>query len=124
GRPLPVEARAVMVSGSFLGCCKGLFSVPAVFVFGLPLPVLAGGRTTLPSLAGPSAGFLVGWIPAVIVLGLLTALIMPRYRLLPGLVINIVGGIVVIYRFGILGMLLRTALTPGAAAASNGALPP
>ena len=120
GVPITLQTLGVMLAGSLLGWRKGLFSVLAVIVIGLALPVLAGGRTTLTSLASPTAGFLVGWIPAVIVLGLLTALIMPRYRLLPGLVINIVGGIVVIHMFGILGMLLRTDLTLGAAADANG----
>ena len=113
-----------MLAGALLGWRKGVFSVLAVMVIGLALPVLAGGRTTLTSLAGPTAGFLVGWIPAVIVIGLLTAWMMPRYRLVWGLAINILGGIVVIYAFGVGGMLLRTDLTLGAAIAANGAFLP
>src|SRR5699024_10425754 len=87
---------------------------------GLALPVLAGGRTTLTSLASPTARFLVGWIPAVIVLGLLTALFLPRDGLLRGLVINIVGGVVVVDRCGRRGRLLRSDLALRAAAAANG----
>ena len=124
GVPITLQTLGVMLAGSLLGWRKGLFSVLAVLVIGLALPVLAGGRTTLTSLAGPTAGFLVGWIPAVIVIGLLTAWMMPRYRLIPGLAINILGGIVVIYVFGVAGMLLRTDLTPGAAIAANGAFLP
>ena len=44
---------------------------------------------------------------------------MPRYRLVPGLLINILGGIVVIYAVGVAGMLLRTELTLGGAIAAN-----
>ena len=124
GVPITLQTLGVMLAGALLGWRKGLFSVLAVLVIGLALPVLAGGRTTLTSLAGPTAGFLVGWIPAVIVIGLLTAWMMPRYRLIPGLAINILGGIVVIYVFGVAGMLLRTDLTPGAAIAANGAFLP
>ena len=124
GVPITLQTLRVMLAGALLGWRKGLFSVLAVLVIGLALPVLAGGRTTLTSLAGPTAGFLVGWIPAVIVIGLLTAWMMPRYRLIPGLAINILGGIVVIYVFGVAGMLLRTDLTPGAAIAANGAFLP
>ena len=124
GVPITLQTLGVMLAGSLLGWRKGLFSVLAVLVIGLALPVLAGGRTTLTSLAGPTAGFLVGWIPAVIVIGLLTAWMMPRYRLIPGLAINILGGIVVIYVFGVAGMLLRTDLTAGAAIAANGAFLP
>ena len=124
GVPITLQTLGVMLAGALLGWRKGVFSVLAVMVIGLALPVLAGGRTTLTSLAGPTAGFLVGWIPAVIVIGLLTAWMMPRYRLIPGLAINILGGIVVIYVFGVAGMLLRTDLTPGAAIAANGAFLP
>ena len=124
GVPITLQTLGVMLAGALLGWRKGVFSVLAVMVIGLALPVLAGGRTTLTSLAGPTAGFLVGWIPAVIVIGLLTAWMMPRYRLVWGLAINILGGIVVIYAFGVGGMLLRTDLTLGAAIAANGAFLP
>ena len=119
GVPITLQTLGVMLAGSLLGWRKGALSVLAVMVIGLALPVLAGGRTTLTSLAGPTAGFLVGWIPAVIVIGLLTAWMMPRYRLIPGLLINILGGIVAIYAFGIGGMLLRTELTLSGAIAAN-----
>lgn len=124
GVPITLQTLGVMLAGSLLGWRKGALSVLAVMVIGLALPVLAGGRTTLASLSGPTAGFLVGWIPAVIVIGLLTAWIMPRYRLLPGLLINILGGILVIYAFGVAGMLLRTELTLGGAIAANTAFLP
>lgn len=119
GVPITLQTLGVMLAGSLLGWRKGALSVLAVMVIGLALPVLAGGRTTLTSLAGPTAGFLIGWIPAVIVIGLLTAWMMPRYRLIPGLLINILGGIVAIYAFGIGGMLLRTELTLSGAIAAN-----
>ncbi|MGW8592497.1 biotin transporter BioY [Dietzia sp. NPDC055340] len=124
GVPITLQTLGVMLAGSLLGWRKGVLSVLAVMVIGLALPVLAGGRTTLTSLASPTAGFLIGWIPAVIVIGLLTAWLMPRYRLIPGLLINILGGIVVIYAFGVAGMLLRTDLTMGAAIAANGVFLP
>ncbi|NLD85897.1 MAG: biotin transporter BioY [Actinomycetales bacterium] len=124
GVPITLQTLGVMLAGALLGWRKGALSVVTVIVIGLALPVLAGGRTTLTSLAGPTAGFLVGWIPAVIVIGLLTALMMPRYRLIPGLLITILGGIVVIYAVGVAGMLLRTDLTLGAALAANGVFLP
>ena len=119
GVPITLQTLGVMLAGSLLGWRKGVLSVLAVMVIGLALPVLAGGRTTLTSLAGPTAGFLIGWIPAVIVIGLLTARVMPRYRLIPGLLINILGGIVVIYAVGVAGMLLRTELTFTGSLAAN-----
>ncbi|GLB62939.1 hypothetical protein NCCP2495_08170 [Dietzia sp. NCCP-2495] len=124
GVPITLQTLGVMLAGALLGWRKGALSVVTVIIIGLALPVLAGGRTSLNSLAGPTAGFLIGWIPAVIVIGLLTALMMPRYRLIPGLLITILGGIVVIYAVGVAGMLLRTDLTLGAALAANGVFLP
>jgi len=124
GVPITLQTLGVMLAGSLLGWRKGALAVVTVMVVGLALPVLAGGRTTLTSLAGPTAGFLVGWIPAVIVIGLLTAWMMPRYRVLPGLVVNILGGIAVLYACGVAGMLVRTDLTLGAAVAANTAFLP
>ncbi|MDZ4235697.1 MAG: biotin transporter BioY [Dietzia sp.] len=124
GVPITLQTLGVMLAGALLGWRKGLLSVLAVIVIGLALPVLAGGRTTLTALASPTAGFLIGWLPAVVVIGLLTAMLMPRYRLIPGLLINILGGIVVIYAFGVVGMLIRTELTLTAAIAANGVFLP
>src|SRR5699024_6700661 len=70
-------------------------------------------------LSSPTAGFLIGWIPASLVIGLLTARMMPNYRFPTGLAINVFGGIVVMYAFGIAGMLLRTAMGLGSAILAN-----
>ncbi|MFD6860719.1 biotin transporter BioY [Rhodococcus sp. NPDC060090] len=119
GVPITLQTLGVMLAGALLGARKGVLSVSTVILLGLALPVLAGGRTTLTSLAGPTAGFLIGWIPAVVVIGWLSARMLPRYRVLPGIAVNVLGGIVVLYVFGIAGMVLRTDLTVWAAAAAN-----
>lgn len=119
GVPITLQTLGVMLAGALLGARKGVLSVATVIVLGLALPVLAGGRTTLTSLASPTAGFLIGWLPAVAVIGWLSARMLPRYRVLPGVAINMLGGIVVLYAFGIAGMLLRTDLTFWAALSAN-----
>ncbi len=124
GVPITLQTLGVMLAGALLGARKGVLSVSTVIVLGLALPVLAGGRTTLTSLAGPTAGFLIGWIPAVVVIGWLSARMLPRYRVLPGIAVNVLGGIVVLYVFGIAGMVLRTDLTVWAATAANVAFLP
>lgn len=124
GVPITLQTLGVMLAGALLGARKGVLSVATVIVLGLALPVLAGGRTTLTSLASPTAGFLIGWIPAVAVIGWLTARMLPRYRVVPGVAINVLGGIVVLYAFGIAGMLLRTDLTLWAALSANVAFLP
>jgi biotin transport system substrate-specific component len=119
GVPITLQTLGVMLAGALLGMRKGVLSVATVIVLGLALPVLAGGRTTLTSLAGPTVGFLLGWLPAVAVIGWLSTRMLPRYRTIPGVAINVLGGIVVLYAFGIAGMVLRTDLTVWAAAVAN-----
>jgi biotin transport system substrate-specific component len=121
GVPITLQTLGVMLAGAILGWRKGGL---AVIIFALlavaGLPILAGGRTGLVSLTSPTAGFFVGWLPAVLVIGVLTATMMPRYRTLWGIAINIIGGMGVIYLFGTIGLLLRTDLSWWAALSTNG----
>ncbi|MGP4057257.1 biotin transporter BioY [Mycobacterium sp. 4D054] len=121
GVPITLQTFGVMLAGSILGARKGALAIALFTILAVAgLPILAGGRTGLVSLSSPTAGFFVGWMPAVIVIGLLTALMMPRYRVLWGIAINIVGGMVVIYLFGTAGLMLRTDLSWWAALSTNG----
>lgn len=121
GVPITLQTLGVMLAGSILGPRKGALAVMLFTILAVAgLPILAGGRTGLVSLSSPTAGFFVGWLPAVVVTGALTALLMPRYRVLWGIVINIVGGMAVIYAFGTAGLMLRTDLSWWAALSTNG----
>ena len=102
GVPVTAQSLGVMLAGIFLGARKGAL---ALLLFGflvvLGLPLLAGGRGGLGVLYGPSAGFFIGFVPAAFVCGLmmerLTAL-----PVFPGAVLaGLLGGIVVMYAFGI-----------------------
>ncbi|WJJ09699.1 biotin transporter BioY [Prescottella equi] len=117
--PITLQTLGVMLAGALLGPRKGTLAVLTVIVLGLALPVLAGGRTSLVSLSSPTAGFLIGWLPAAAVIGWLSYRMLPRYNVFGGVAINLLGGIVVLYAFGIPGMLLKTDLTVSAAFAAN-----
>lgn len=119
GVPITLQSLGVMAAGALLGARKGTLAVLTVIAVGLALPVLAGGRTSLTALASPTAGFLIGWIPTAAVIGWLTVKALPRYNVILGTLINLLGGIVVLYAFGIAGMLLRTDLTFWAALSAN-----
>jgi biotin transport system substrate-specific component len=83
------------------------------------LPLLAGGRGGLGVFFGPSVGFLVGFPVAAYAIGWITERGGPRYTLPWGLVANLVGGIVVMYAFGIAGIAAVTGISVGAAAVSS-----
>ena len=65
------------------------------------LPLLAGGRGGLGVFVGPSAGYAIGWIAGAFVVGLIvhsTAYKPTAWRTALG---TVVGGILVVYAFGI-----------------------
>lgn len=118
GMPVPItlQTLGVMLAGGILGARKGAASVLlflALVAIGLPL--LAGGRGGLGVFAGPSVGFLIGWPIAAFVIGWLTERRGRPYSVPWGIVFNVVGGIVVMYAFGLAGLMIVADLTLGAA---------
>lgn len=116
--PITAQSMGVMLAGAVLGPRLGAASI-ALFLglVALGLPLLAGGRGGLGVFAGPSVGYLVGWIVGAFVVGLLTwATCRGRYRLVPGILANLVGGIAVLYLLGIPGVAWRAELSLSAAA--------
>jgi len=119
GMPVPItlQTLGVMLAGSILGARKGAASVVlflALVAIGLPL--LAGGRGGLGVFATPSVGFLIGWPVAAFVIGWLTERRGAPYIIPWGIAFNVIGGIIVMYAFGLVGMMAVGGLTVGAAA--------
>lgn len=100
--PITAQTLGVMLAGAVLGPWLGALSVTVVIaltVIGVPL--LAGGRGGIGVLFAPSAGYLIGWLGAAIVVGLIVHAggRMPVvWRTLVG---TVVGGILVVYAVGI-----------------------
>lgn len=123
GIPVPITAQTlgVMLAGAVIGRWRGAASLVLLLVLvAVGLPLLAGGRGGLSAFAGPSVGYLVGFPFGAWVIGWLTEKGGAPYRLSWGLVANIVGGIVVVYAFGILGTAWRAHLSIEAATVSAG----
>lgn len=105
GVPISAQTLGVMLCGTVLGSKRGALAVLlVVLLVALGLPLLAGGRGGLGVFAGPTVGFLVGWPVAAFV----TGLIVERWRtanlaIVAG-VASVIGGIIVLYGFGIVGM--------------------
>lgn len=133
GVPITFQSLGVILAGAVLGPRKGTLAVVIFMVLAIAgLPILSGGRNGLTALSSPTAGYLIGFLPAVIVIGVLTAIMVStggttgsgKYRVLWGIGINALGGIVVLYACGVLGLLVRTDLTLWAAIATNGSFIP
>ncbi|MCF8611675.1 biotin transporter BioY [Gordonia sp. HY285] len=120
GVPITLQSLGVMLAGAVLGPKKGTLAVVIFMVLAIAgLPILSGGRTGLVSLSAPTAGFFVGFLPAVIVIGVLTAMMMPKYNIVLGIVINLIGGMAVLYACGTIGLMIKADMTVGAALATN-----
>jgi biotin transport system substrate-specific component len=100
--PITAQTLGVMLAGAIIGAWRGAAACTVFLVLvAAGLPLLAGGRGGLAVFTGPSAGFLIGWPVGAFVIGLLTARMLPNYRLWLGILVNIVGGILVIYAIGL-----------------------
>lgn len=108
GTPVPITLQTfvVMMAALMLSWRQAGAAVALYLAAGAAgLPVFAGGGSTM-SLLGPSAGFLIGFLPGVIVTAMLkgrgradgaagTALTALRY-----FAATLVGGVAVVYFFG------------------------
>lgn len=107
GVPITAQSLGIMLCGTVLGARRGALAVLLfLLLVAMGLPLLAGGRGGLGLFVSPTAGFLVGFPLAAYVAGWITE----RWRTVPlGLASGVaaaVGGIVVLYAFGITGLAL------------------
>jgi len=114
--PVPITAQSlgVMLAGVVLGGKRGTLAVLLVLVLAaIGLPVLAGGRGGLAVFAGPTTGFMIGWVVGAFTTGYLAERLVNAEQ--PGLVQGVgfflsafLGGIIVVYAFGIVYLGLFT----------------
>lgn len=122
GVPAPISAQSlgVILAGAVLGARRGALSqLLFLALVALGLPLLAGGRGGLGVFMGMSVGFLLGWAPAAWLVGFLTERFGAPYRLLTGIVANALGGIMLLYAFGIAGFVARAHMSLGKAITAN-----
>jgi len=109
--PITLQTLGVMLAGAILGPWRGSAAM-ALLILGvaLGLPLLAGGRGGLGVFVTPTAGYLVAWLVAPVVIGLIVGKRPVWWRVALGCVI---GGIFVVYLFGIPVQAWFTQLTIG-----------
>ncbi|EAU40083.1 biotin synthase, putative [Fulvimarina pelagi HTCC2506] len=102
--PVPITAQSLgpMLAGGILGARRGALSM-ALFLLlvAIGLPLLSGGRGGLAVFAGPTVGYLFGWIAAAYVIGWLTERKWMRLGFPLAFFNCLVGGILVIYAIGV-----------------------
>ncbi len=107
GVPITAQSLGVMLCGTILGARRGALAVLLfLLLVALGLPLLAGGRGGLGLFVSPSAGFLIAWPIAALVTGwIVESWRFPPLALVAGTA-AIVGGILVMYPIGIVGLAL------------------
>jgi biotin transport system substrate-specific component len=104
--PVPITGQtlAVLLIGAVLGSKRGGLSLTLYILKGmLGLPVFAGGTGGMTVLFGPTAGYLIGFIPAVILIGTLSKKGFDRNWISMLLVLFL--GLSTIYFFGVIRLL-------------------
>lgn len=113
GVPITAQSMGIMLAGVMLGAWRGAAAVTLfLLVVALGAPLLAGGRGGLGVFFGPSAGFLLGYPVAAFVAGFIMQKLRNQPVLPVALVAAVVGGILVLYPLGIIGMSALGSLSP------------
>lgn len=113
--PVPISGQTlgVMLSGGLGGPAVGAAAQAVYILLGLiGIPVFAGGTSGPGVLLGPTGGYLWSFVPGAYVIGLLlkrgrkTGCSEVRHHYLKAFVACLVGGVVVVYTFGVLQLAL------------------
>jgi len=114
GVPITLQSLGVMLAGCLLGPRRGFLTLLLFLTaVALGLPLLSSGRGGLAVFTAPSAGFLLGWLLGAGVCGwCMRRMAQARGKALlaAAFVSAFVGGIVVVYLFGIVGLMLTAHL--------------
>ncbi|MCX7566685.1 biotin transporter BioY [Sulfitobacter sp. F26169L] len=126
GVPITAQSLGVMLCGTVLGARRGALAVLLfVGLVAIGLPLLSGGRGGLGQFVVPTSGFLIGFPVAAFVTGYAMERLGKFAVVWAAGIAAILGGVVVLYVFGIAGLaialdrpvgqaaLLVTAFIPG-----------
>ena len=115
GVPITLQTLAVMLTGITLGPSRGAAAVGLFLVAGLAgLPVFSGFTGGLGVLAGPSAGYLVAFLPAAFTVGLLSRAALRRSRRARFLLLfasAMAASFIFVHPLGVAGLMLNAKLS-------------
>lgn len=121
--PITLQTSFVALAGLLLAPLPAFAAVGVYLLLGLAgLPVFAGGKAGLAVLAGPTGGFLLGFLVGAWACSLVRTALERRF---PRLVADIAGALALtlaVYAFGTAQLIVVTGMTPAAALAA-GVLP-
>ncbi|WKD59111.1 biotin transporter BioY [Corynebacterium caspium] len=112
GVPIVLQNAAIILAGLVLGPRRGFYTAGIFFLLGLVLPVLAGGRTILAALAGPTSGYIVGYLISAVVAGFIAYLAPKAGETTRALLLALASiiGLLIQYGCGTVGLILRAGM--------------
>lgn len=100
--PITAQTLGVMLAGSVLGARRGGLAVLLFLVLvAAGVPILAGGRGGFGVFLGPSGGFLLAWPVCAFAIGFMVERTWRRLSYINAFVINAIGGVFLMYAFGV-----------------------
>lgn len=107
--PIVLQNLFVYLTGLLLGSRWGLMGMAAYLLAGaVGLPVFAGGKGGIGHLIGPTGGYLLGFLPAVALIGMITERNEGKFLFALAALIT---GTVVIYACGVTWLSIITGMT-------------
>ena len=101
GVPITAQSLGPMLAGAILGARRGGLSILLFLVLvAVGLPLLSGGRGGFGVFAGPTGGFLVGYVAAAFVIGFLVEKFWTQMNVFTAALSIATGGILVMYLIG------------------------
>lgn len=122
--PITLQTFGVLLAGAVLGARRGVLAILLWLALGAAgLPVFANGKSGLAVLAGPTSGYLVGFVVGVAIMGVVAEFLARRGRVSNPIALFAGGllAVLVIHVLGIVGLHLRADLDWAAAATVDGA---
>lgn len=124
GVPITLQTLGVMLVGCLLGARRGAYTLLLfILLVAVGLPLLSGGRGGLAVFAGPSGGFIIGWLLGAFVTGWLVERMLPKLTVFKALLACLAGGIVAVYAVGLPYWAVAIGSLPAALAQSVVFLP-
>ena len=101
--PITLQTFFVILSGAFLGKKLGVASQISYIALGtLGIPVFQGYASGILHLAGPTGGYIVGFVVSAFIVGILTE----KNRSFSRIFMSMLVGLLTIYFFGILWLVI------------------
>jgi biotin transport system substrate-specific component len=107
--PIVLQNMFVFLAGLLLGSRWGLASVGVYLLAGAcGLPVFAGGMGGIGRIVGPTGGYLIGYLPAVFIIGIISEKGAARISFD---IIAMICGTIVLYACGVTWLKILTGMT-------------